>query len=82
MASFCRNASLIILKSVIDSSTMEIGNIIASAATGVGLVLHLSACALFEYHCKFCVLFFQTKITAEVPKTFIEYLMIFNVKPM
>jgi hypothetical protein len=38
IASFCRHTSLIILKSVIHGSTMEIGNIIASAATGVGLV--------------------------------------------
>lgn len=35
---------------------MEIGNIIAFAATGVGLgeIQHLCAYALFEYDCKTC----------------------------
>ncbi len=50
----------------------------------VGELQHLCACALFEYDCKTC--FFSLPVsdknTAEVSKTFIEYLMIFNVKPV
>lgn len=64
---------------------MEIGNIIGSAATGVGLVKFCIFVNMLYLNMIAKLVFFSSSVWQKNcwgPKTFIEYLMIFNVKPV